>query len=357
MIMTVTLARGAQLMARQKVIVKRLEAVENLGNMDVMCCDKTGTLTRGAVTLQRHVDPWGSESERVLRWACINSALEMGVRSPLDAAILEHNHPDIESYTKRAELPLDFQRRRVSVLAERHDGVDIITKGAPEGILPLCTRMEHNGTVVPLDIDSRAEADRTFQRLSRAGLHLLAIAWKAVPPEQITLSADDERDLVLSGFAAFLDPPDPSARETLTALRDAGVALKILTGDGELVTRTICHQVGIRARRVVLGHTIDQMTDDALAGVVEKTSIFARVTPARKTASSRSSVTTMWSGIWGTRLMMPHHSMQLMWASRFQVVLTSRARPLTSSLLEKSLGAVHRGIIGARVSATSPSTC
>jgi P-type Mg2+ transporter len=119
--------------------------------------------------------------------------------------------------------------------------VKVITKGAPEGILPLCTRVERDSNVVPVDTDAQTEANRTFERLSRSGFHLLAIAWKPTPPEQMTLSADDERDLVLSGFAAFLDPPDPSARETLAALRDAGVALKILTGDGELVTRTICH--------------------------------------------------------------------------------------------------------------------
>ncbi|HEX8968673.1 MAG TPA: magnesium-translocating P-type ATPase [Chloroflexota bacterium] len=282
MIMTVTLARGAQQMARGKVIVKRLEAIENLGNMDVLCSDKTGTLTRGAVTLLRHVDAWGTESEAVLRWACINSALEMGVRSPLDAAILEHEHPALERYSKRAELPLDFQRRRVSVLAEGPNGVEVITKGAPEGILPLCSRVERGSDVLVFDPELRRVAENTFERLSRAGFHLLAIARKPAPLDQSTLGPDDEHDLVLSGFAAFLDPPDPSARETLAALREAGVVLKILTGDGELVTRTICRQVGLRARRVILGEAIDQMTDDALAAVVEKTSIFARVTPAQK---------------------------------------------------------------------------
>src|SRR5581483_2607645 len=236
MIMTVTLGQGALRMARGQVVVKRLAAIEHLGNMDVLCSDKTGTLTRGAVALQAHVDVHGVDSEETLRWACVNSALESGVRSPLDAAILAHDHPAIATFAKRAELPFDFERRRVSVLAAGPDGTEVITKGAPEAVLPLCAVVEQGGSTAPMRAELRAEAQRTFERLSRDGYHVLAVAHKPVEPEQASVSDADERDLVLSGFAAFLDPPDPSVRETLARLRALGVTTKVLTGDSELVT-------------------------------------------------------------------------------------------------------------------------
>jgi Mg2+-importing ATPase len=272
MIMTVTLGQGAMRMAREKVIVRRLEAIENLGNMDVLCSDKTGTLTLGVVTVSSCVDAWGRDSESVLKWACVNSALESGVRSPLDAAILAHDHPAISNYHKLAELPLDFERRRVSVLVNGPDGVEIVTKGAPEGLLPLCTTVD----------DELQAARGTFARLSNAGYHVLAIAHKQVARDTTRLAREDERDLEFDGFVAFVDPPDPSARQTVAELADSGIAIKILTGDGELVTRTICAQVGLRTDRVVLGSELDAMGDDALGAIVEQVDVFARVSPAQK---------------------------------------------------------------------------
>jgi len=282
MIITVTLAQGAQRMARDHVIVKRLAAIEHLGSMDVLCTDKTGTLTQGRISLQQHVDVRGAESEAVLRWACVNSALESGVRTPLDDAILAHEHPAIPAYVKLAELPFDFQRRRVSVLASGPDGVQVIVKGAPEELLPRCARVEDSGAAVPFAGHLQHLARQTFERLSREGYHVLAIAHKPVPNKQCALTPDDESDLTLSGFAAFLDPPAPLARETLAWLRAHGVQVKILTGDGELVTRTICDQVGLPAERVILGDELSMMSDDALAAVVEQASVFARVTPIQK---------------------------------------------------------------------------
>ncbi len=282
MIVTVTLGEGAIRMARGQVVVKRLAAIENLGSMDVLCSDKTGTLTRGIVMVQNHVDAWGQPSEAVMRWACINSALESGVRSPLDEAILAHEHPAVSDYHKRAELPLDFERRRVSVLAAGPEGVRVITKGAPESVIPLCTHVETSDGPILFTSDLRATAQHTFERLSREGYHLLAIAWRPATETQWTLDLPDERDLILSGFVAFLDPPDPSARETVAQLRKRGVAIKVLTGDNELVTKTICEQVGIDAHRVVLGDALAKMTDDALIAIVERTSVFARVSPVQK---------------------------------------------------------------------------
>jgi P-type Mg2+ transporter len=349
MIITVTLGQGALRMARGKVIVKRLAAVENLGSMDVLCSDKTGTLTRGAVTLQQHVDFRGEESEAVLRWACVNSALESGVRSPLDAAILAHEHPAIGAFAKRAELPLDFERRRVSVLAEGPGGVHLITKGAPESLLPLCSAVEREAGSVPFTPELQREAGGTFERLSRAGFHLLAIARKPLPDQQTALVPADERDLILCGFAAFLDPPDPSARETVEHLRESGVAIKILTGDGELVSRTICGQVGIAAERLVLGEELVKMTDDALAAVVERTDVFARVSPAQKNRiiralkRNRHVVGYIGDGINDAPSL---HAADVGISVSNAVDVAKAAADFI--LLEKSLAAVHRGVVEGR---------
>ena len=189
MIMTVTLGAGAQRMAQGKVIVKRLEAIENLGTMDVLCSDKTGTLTLGALSLQSAVDALGNPSEDVLRWACVNSALESGVRSPLDAAILAHQHPAIAAYEKRAELPFDFERRRVSVLVSGPDGVQVLTKGAPESILASCTAIDTPDGQAPFSDPQRKIAMDTFDGLSRAGYHVLGISRKPVAADRQTITA------------------------------------------------------------------------------------------------------------------------------------------------------------------------
>jgi len=351
MIMTVTLSRGAQRMARGKVIVKRLAAIEHLGNMDVLCSDKTGTLTRGVVTLGQHVDASGRESEDVLRWACVNSALESGIRSPLDVAILAHDHPAVTDYAKRTELPFDFERRRVSVLAEGPGGIRVVTKGAPEAILPLCTRVEQAGTVVPFDAAGRERAEATFARLSLAGYHLLAVAHKLVSPDQDVLSADDERDLILSGLVAFLDPPDSSTAETLAKLAASGVRVKILTGDGELITRTICDQVGIPVERIVLGSELDSTSDDALATLADRTDVFARVSPAQKSriirALKRRGHVVGYIGD-GVNDAPSLHAADVGISVANGVDVAKAAADII--LLEKSLAAVHRGVVEGRKS-------
>jgi Mg2+-importing ATPase len=283
MIMTVTLSQGAVRMARGGgVIVKRLAAIENLGNMDVLCSDKTGTLTRGVVTLQSHVDAWGAESEDTLRWACINSGLSSGVRSHLDAAILAHDHPAVGAYSKRAELPFDFERRRVSVVADGPGGAQLITKGAPEALLDRCTSVDRGGEACSLTPDVRRSAEATLEGLESVGYHVLAVARKQVPLVQTAVTVADECELVLCGFAAFLDPPAPSVAATVAELAADGVAITILTGDSDRVARTICRQVGIPVDDVVLGTDLDRVSDEALTALVERVHLFARVTPAQK---------------------------------------------------------------------------
>jgi Mg2+-importing ATPase len=294
MITTVTLGQGAVHMARKKVIVKHLEAMQNFGSIDVLCSDKTGTLTSGEMSLDQHVDPFGKPSERVFLLAYLNSLHETGVSNPLDEAIkgrhsdnpldtavLNHDHPDIHAYRKIDEIPFDFERRRVSIVVE-HQGIRmLITKGAPESVLPVCSSYELNGQQNSLDEDARSRSEATYRAFCAQGFRMLAVAYSSVSAKDI-YRADDERDLALAGFLTFSDPPLESAKVSLRALQQDGVEVKILTGDNELVTQHICSQVGLDSARIILGNELERMTDPALAHVVEQASVFARVSPAQK---------------------------------------------------------------------------
>ncbi len=281
MIVSVTLSSGAVRMAKKKVIVKRLAAIENFGSMDILCSDKTGTLTLGEITVDRHVNLRGLNDENVIRLAALNSAYKTGLKTPMDEAIVRHEHPEVSRYRSVDEVPFDFQRRRVSVVVEDGGQRLLITKGAPESVLPACASVELDGAAKPLDAEARAEADHIFRQLSADGYRVLAVASRAVE-RQAAYTVADERDLTLVGFAAFLDPPHEGVAETLAALREDGVVVKILTGDNELVTRKICAQVGFPAGEIVLGDEIDRMSDPALAVVAERTTVFARVSPMQK---------------------------------------------------------------------------
>jgi Mg2+-importing ATPase len=299
MITTVTLGQGAVHMARKKVIVKHLEAMQNFGSIDVLCSDKTGTLTSGEMSLDQHVDPFGTASERVFLLAYLNSLHETGVSNPLDqaiksqvsklaqtinpldAAVLQHDHPDIHAFRKLDEIPFDFERRRVSVVVENEGKRLLITKGAPESVLPVCTSYESNGQQQPFDATSRAHAETTYREFCARGFRMLAVAYSVVT-EQEVYKASDERDLVLAGFLTFSDPPLESAKLALIALKRDGVQVKILTGDNELVTQHICSEVGIEDGGIILGDELERMSDPALGHVVEQTSVFARVSPAQK---------------------------------------------------------------------------
>jgi Mg2+-importing ATPase len=271
MIMTVTLARGAVHMARREVIVKHLAAIEDFGSMDILCSDKTGTLTSGQMVLDRALDPEGRPAERPFLLAYLNSRHETGTPSPLDAAILAHGQPDVAAYRKLDEIPFDFDRRRVSVVVEGPSGRLLIAKGAPESLVTVCD----------LDPSARARSVAVSDELSAAGYRVLAVAYSPVPA-QPTYTVADEEHLVLAGFVAFVDPPLPEVADALRALARDGVRVKILTGDNELVTRHVCAQVGIDGAGIVLGRDLERMNDAALAVVAEETSVFARVSPAQK---------------------------------------------------------------------------
>ena len=281
MVVSVTLSRGAVRMARKKVIVKQLAAIENFGSMDVLCSDKTGTLTVGEISVDCHVNLVGEEDERVIRLAAVNSVYQTGLRSPMDEAILKHEHPAVGLYERVDEIPFDFQRRRVSVIVREGARRLLITKGAPESVLPTCAGGELKGEVGPLTTDGRAAAEALFRRLSEQGYRVLAVAYREIDARPVYAAAD-ERDLVLVGFAAFLDPPHDGVAETLRALRADGIEVKIVTGDNDLVTRKICQQVGLESGEIVLGHAIEQMSDPALGAVAERTQVFARVSPMQK---------------------------------------------------------------------------
>jgi P-type Mg2+ transporter len=302
MITTVTLGQGALRMARDKVIVKHLAAMQNFGSMDILCSDKTGTLTTGEMVLDRHVDPLGQMSERVAFLAAVNSAFETGIQSPHDAAILAHLHPNVSAYRKLDEIPFDFERRRSSIVVEMGDQRLLVTKGAPESVMQVSTSYETaasngsngseqsetamapdgtTGMVQPLQGDARRACAATYQQLSEQGYHTLAVAYRVVPVQE-AYRADDETALTLAGFLAFVDPPIADAREVLEALRRDGLEVKILTGDNDLVARHICERVGLDGSRIVLGDQLDAMTDSALQHVAEATKVFARVSPAQK---------------------------------------------------------------------------
>jgi Mg2+-importing ATPase len=294
MITTVTLGQGAVHMARKKVIVKHLEAMQNFGSIDVLCSDKTGTLTSGVMALDQHVDPFGNPSERVFLLAYLNSLHETGVTNPLDEAIkerqssnpldtavLHHDHPDIHAYRKIDEIPFDFERRRVSIVVEHNGARLLITKGAPESVLTVCSAYELNGQQNPLDTDSRSRSETTYRGFCAQGFRMLAVAYTKVSPKDV-YRADDEKDLVLAGYLTFSDPPLESAKSSLLDLRRDGIEVKILTGDNELVTQHICAKVGLDSQRIILGDELERMTDPALAHIVEQTSVFARVSPAQK---------------------------------------------------------------------------
>lgn len=284
MIVSVTLARGAQRMSDQKVIVKQLASIQNLGSMDVLCTDKTGTLTEAKIRLERHVDALGKENERIIEWAYLNSYFETGLKSPLDDAILEHKNIDMASWRKIDEVPFDFERRRVSVLVDNGQKRMLVVKGAPEDILRLCTTYEggSESNLLPLDETAMISLRALFDSLGRDGFRVLGIAWRQVENDYPHAVVNDETKLVFSGFAAFLDPAKESAKKALADLTDSGVSVKVITGDNELVTKHICGQLELPITGILTGADLLKMDDQALVGQVENVNLFCRVTPAQK---------------------------------------------------------------------------
>ena len=281
MITTVTLGRGAVHMARQKVIVKHLEAIQNFGSMDILCSDKTGTLTTGEMALTGHLDIDGESSELVQRLAFLNASYESGVANPINSAILAEASVEISDYRKIDEIPFDFERRRLSIVVARGQNKTLIMKGAPESVIASCTSVMKGEKGVPLGDELRTQSTARYESMSSAGLRVLAVAYKAVDGAE-AFSVSDEKDLCLAGFLSFTDPPLEDAADSIAALRRDGVRVKILTGDSDLVARNICSRVGIDPEAIVTGAELDRMSDSALAVVAERTVLFARVSPMQK---------------------------------------------------------------------------
>ena len=289
MVVSVTLTQGALRMAAQKVIVKRPSAIQDMGAMDVLCTDKTGTLTEAHIRLERHLDAQGNTSSKVLELAYQNSYFESGLKSPLDDAILQHGEMDISGWAKVDEVPFDFERRRVSVLLQNtsasgpRNSRRLVVKGAPEDIITLCTHVEGpDGSQTALDEAEHTRLHALFNALGEEGFRVLGIAWREVPPTMEHARVSDESALVFAGFAAFLDPPKASAGLALQAMASSGVAVKVVTGDNERVTRYVCQQLGVPIQGVLTGSDIAAMNDDALGARVEEVNLFCRVNPAQK---------------------------------------------------------------------------
>jgi Mg2+-importing ATPase len=270
-VVTATLARGAVAMSRRKVIVKQLNAIQNFGAMDVLCTDKTGTLTQDKIVLLEYLDLYGDKSLPVLERAYLNSYYQTGLKSLLDRAVLDHAElaPHLhvtERYTKVDEIPFDFLRRRMSVIVEQDQAQHLlICKGAVEEMLNICSHVEDGGTVVPLTGELRERMVRLTTDLNQDGLRVIAVASKTLPASDRPYAIADECDLVLAGVLSFLDPPKETVPEALAALDDHGVHVKILTGDNDIVTRRVCHEVGLSVEQVALGNEIDGLSDDDLA--------------------------------------------------------------------------------------------
>ncbi|MFM0136349.1 magnesium-translocating P-type ATPase [Caballeronia grimmiae] len=290
MIVTVNLAKGAIEMAKKRVIVKRLDSIQNFGAMDVLCTDKTGTLTQDRIILKRHLDVRGDESERVLEYAYLNSLHQSGLKNLLDVAVLEHVEMAERlkisgGYRKIDEMPFDFERRRMSVVLSRENCERLlICKGAVEEVFAVCARYATQADEGVLDASHFADAQRTTAELNADGFRVVAVACKRLPEESRPYTTGDERDLTLIGYIAFLDPPKETCAAALAALAASGVQVKILTGDNHIVTRKICHEVGIQADRIALGREIEAMSPEALDALAESVSVFAKVSPAQKAA-------------------------------------------------------------------------
>ncbi len=318
MIVSVCLSKGALAMSRKKVIVKRLNSIQNFGAMDVLCTDKTGTLTIDHVILEIHCDVFKNESEEVLRDAYLISHFQTGLKNVLDRAVLKyselHKELSLEKYSKVDEIPFDFSRRMMSVAVQMPDGErQLLTKGAPEAVFARCTQFASDGEIFPMEPILVGNLIEQVNSLSEDGFRVLAVASKKLGAQN-TFTKADECELCLAGYLAFLDPPKESASKAISALRQHGVAVKVLTGDNDLVTRKVCSEVGIHAEKILLGNDVEKMSDEQLAEAIDTTDVYARLSPAHKNGSSRRSRRrSTWSASWATALTMHRPCARRMW--------------------------------------------
>lgn len=281
MIVTLNLSSGALAMSRKKVIVKRLNSIQNLGAMDVLCSDKTGTLTMNEIILERHVNVLGQEDEHVFMYGYINSFYQTGIRNLLNAAVLKHEREDLRGYEKLDEVPFDFERKINSVAVKKDNKVTFIAIGSPEEIIIRCTSYDEHGARRELRAEDHKKVLEEYLKLSAQGFRVLAVAHRPID-EKKTYDTQDERELTLIGYMGFLDPAKPSAKEAVAALTREGVAFKIVTGDSELVTKKICNDLGIEVGTVVVGSELAALSDEKLSHLAEHTTVFARMTPEQK---------------------------------------------------------------------------
>jgi Mg2+-importing ATPase len=298
MIVTANLAKGAVNMSKRKVVVKRLNAIQNIGAMDILCTDKTGTLTMDKIVLERHLNVFGMEDNEVMKWAYLNSYHQTGLKNLLDSAVLEHVElhkclKEGEAYKKVDEIPFDFQRRRMSVILEDNNHKHLlICKGAVEEVLDLCTHAFDPGeddalqiksdAIIPMDEKTREIILKTSRKLNEEGLRVLLVAIKQYDERPLTYSVADESNMILTGFVGFLDPAKPSAKPSIEALHKLGISIKVLTGDNEVVTKKICKDVGIPVNNILLGKDLETMSDEELSVRIDDITILAKLSPMQK---------------------------------------------------------------------------
>ncbi|AZP04382.1 magnesium-translocating P-type ATPase [Jeotgalibaca ciconiae] len=287
MIVTSNLAKGAITMSKKKVIVKELNAIQNLGAMDVLCTDKTGTITEDKVVLVQHLDPLGNESDSVLQLTYMNSHYQTGWKNVMDHAVIEYvqenrEEASFEKAEKIDEIPFDFTRRRLTVAVKIDQQQLMITKGAAEEMLDICSHVEINGEVLPLTDELRQNMEEISTKMNAQGMRVLTVAYKKNVHDSAIYSVKDEKDMIIAGFMGFLDPPKQSSITAIESLHEHGVNVKVLTGDNEIVAQKICKDVGIEVNRAILGTELDKMSDEELAEVVEEVNLFAKLNPAQK---------------------------------------------------------------------------
>lgn len=286
-ILSSSLSKGAIRMSKKKTIVKKLDAIQNFGAMNILCTDKTGTLTEDKIVLEKYLDINGDEDIKILKYAFLNSYFQTGLRGNIDEAVikrgLENNlHEFKEKYKKIDEIPFDFSRRRLSVVVNNGSSTELITKGAVEEILSICTMVDYKGSVSPITKEIKENIRRISKSLNEDGLRVIAVCQKKDIKNITNFSVSDEKDMILLGFIGFLDPPKESAKESVQRLNKAGVRVIVLTGDNSEVTRCICNKVGINSKNIVTGSKIDKLPDVAVLRLLKKTNIFAKLSPIQK---------------------------------------------------------------------------
>jgi len=282
MIVTINLSKGAIAMSKKKVIVKRLSSIQNFGAMDTLCTDKTGTLTINKIILEKHCDVIGREDKDVLRYGYLNSFYQTGLKDLLDETILKHEKLLLKRFKKIDEVPFDSSRRIMSVVVEKHGKHTVISKGAPEEIFKRCSHYELDGKIIKVNNRILSDLKKEYDKLSSEGFRVLAIAYKNLDDKKEIYTKDDEIDLILKGYLAFLDPPKPSAKHAIIELKKIGIEVKVLTGDNDLVTKKICGDLDINITGLVTGEQIEEVNDEGLRQLVETTNVFARLSPLQK---------------------------------------------------------------------------